>query len=141
VALPLPYRPLELRAHGVWDPERQCFYPFIVRAKTSSGTLLDAKQNTVYYIRSIQAAIENYGDAGFGQAVVSAILHNGNNTWVIRVLAAPTTAASGVIAQMTQSIDVDVLTYPNTAISCEVSGVYGFACVVYAEIPIDDGER
>lgn len=141
MALPLPYRPLELRAHGVWDPERQCFYPFIVGNKTSTGTVAAAKQNTVYYIRSVQAAIENHGDAGFGHALVSATFHNGTNTWLIRVLAAPTTAASGVNAQMTQFADVNMMTYPNTAITCGVSGVNGDVCVVYAEIPIDDGER
>lgn len=141
MALPLPYRPLEVRGHGVYDPEAGNFYPFILSVKTTSGIIAAAKPNTVYYIRSIQAVIENHGDRGIGHAIVSATFHNGNGAWVIRVLAAPTTAASGVNAQMTQFADVDMMTYPNTAISCEVVGSNGFVAVVYAEIPIDDGER
>jgi len=136
---PLPYRPLEVRGHGVWDPARSAFYPFRVVRTASTTTLLNAKPGVCYFIHAVSISGYRSGDAA---ADVTSILFTiGGNQAGFSMYIGPSTASSGVSVNCVYVMNPDVLVDPGTSVSTQRYSDGCYFVVVYAEIPADEGER
>jgi len=137
MAPPLPYRPLEVRGHGVWDPERKAFYPFR-HFYRSSSSVLPGKKGYAYYIHAYHISGENNGDkAAVGIGFNCSVGH----VWSGGQLFIPqTTAASGVGASAVATGVLDVLTDTGSDIVVYIGSTTGYVALVYADILVDEGE-
>lgn len=135
---PLPYRPLEVRGHGVWDPARSAFYPFRIVRTASTTTVLNAKSGVCYFIHAVSMSGFNSGDA---VADVNSIVYTiGGYQGSFNMYVGPSTASSGVSVNCVYVMNADVLTDPGTGVSTQRYSSACYFVVVYAEIPADEGE-
>lgn len=132
---PLPCRPLEVRGHGVYDPATGRFFPFSVWTTPS----LVGKKGISYYIRSASALAVNYGDAAAGQVSLQGTVGGRTVTFLFAYVTA-TTAASGVNQQSKSEGLIDLLLDPGTGVTRVTSCSGGGQVMIYAEIPVDEGE-
>lgn len=137
VAPPLPYRPLEVRGHGVWDPERKAFYPFCNLYYDSSSTV-PGKKGYAYYIHAYHISGEN--DGAWGAADIGFRCRVGGVVSYYYVPIPQTTAASGVGASAVATGVLDVLTDAGSDMGVDVGSTIGYVALVCAEIPMDEGE-
>lgn len=134
---PLPYRPLEVRGHGVYDPATGRFFPFRV---WSSGASLAGKRGISYYVRSASVQAVNWGDSAAGTLYLQGTV-GGSTITFIRVYVTATTAASGVNQQNKSELLIDLMLDPGTGVSRGHTCSGGDHAMIYAEIPVDEGER
>ena len=127
----LPYRRLQKFANGIWDEERKTFYPFILGITT-----VPAKRGISYYVKTISATGANAGDSAVGILGWSLTL-NGKVFYFDICIVAQTVAASNVNACNYGSLELDVLTDSNTALTIYGQSTTRYYGVVYAEIPTD----
>lgn len=137
MAPPLPYRPLEVRGHGVWDPERKAFYPFCSLCY-SSNYIVPGKKGYAYYIHAYHISGENNGDKdaygiGFRCSVRGEV-----SFYYVPI--PQTTAASGVGASAVATGVLDVLTDVGSGMVVLMGSTIGYVSLVCAEIPMDEGE-
>lgn len=129
---PLPFRRLKRYVNGIWDEQRQEFYPF----KIAYGTV-GAKPGIRYYIHMISASGANTGDhaavnLGFTCTV------DGVTQYPMYATVPVTTAADGTGRGATNSCsDMGILCDSGTAITVSSGASTGALSVVYAEIPVD----
>lgn len=135
---PLPYRPLEVKANGVWDPIKKKFYPWKTAYTSLNATLAAAKPGIAYYVHLIRTSAENHGDAA--AAMNYCQIYIGGTPFALDAWAGTTTATSGVSSVVSSMAVVDVMADVNTAITAAVASSIGRISVVYAEIPVDEGE-
>lgn len=133
---PLPYRPLDVRGHGVYDPATGRFFPFRV---WSSGDSLAGKNGISYYIRSANVYAMNYGDAAGGYLQLQGIV-GGSTVPFIYAYVSATTAASGVNQHNQSELLIDLLLDPGTSVTRTKTCSGGGHVMIYAEIPVDGGE-
>lgn len=141
MASPLPYRPLEIKGHGVWDPVRHTFYPFKVAVLNSSSTMLVGKKGVHYFVHQLTAEADAPLNSPVNYVQVRVTM-NGVNTYIL-TLYLPMVTSSSTIGAAARTVQApNVLCDPGTSI---VMSYYGVAdcssTVVYAEIPVDEGER
>lgn len=133
---PLPYRPLDVRGHGVYDPATGRFFPFRV---WDFGEFLAGKRGISYYIRSASLYAENTGIAAGSMCLVGTM--RGYPVQFIRVNVTATTEASGVNQQNASESLIDLLLDPGTGVAHTWNNcTYGGHVMIYAEIPVDEGE-
>lgn len=133
---PLPYRPLEVRGHGVYDPATGRFFPF----RVWNTDTLAGRRGISYYIRSASVFAMNYGDADAGQAYLQGAV-GGRSLAIINAYVTATTAASGVNQQSKGERLIDLLLDPGASVIRIKTCSAASNLVIYAEIPVDEGER
>lgn len=143
---PLPYRPLEVRGHGVYDPHTGGFYPFRFVTLFSSGntTLLPARGGIAYYIHSLNVNVLNGSNTGGSWPSVQVSGYGAASPDVSKYIAAAHALPSDGTTRDRRGVSmiVDVLLAPGTVVSIVHSSnaQYGSTTCVYAEIPTDEGE-
>ena len=130
----LPFRPLEVRGHGVWDPERKAFYPF------KSAETLTGKQNIRYFVHSCTLSGRNEGDRAASQLTTVGYIFGKSSIFCI--INIPTTVAASNInaASVSFSSTLDVLCDVNRNIGVAASPASPTtykSTIIYAEIPDD----
>lgn len=139
MALPLPYRPLEVRGHGVYDPETGNFYPFTSAFREEPGaSWVVAGRNYWYlYVYCVIVSGQNSGDraAGYCEVVAGAGL--------VRIDLGATSAAAATSSAMAITAYPNVLIPPNNNIMFNNGAAVGAgkAVVIYAAIPDDGGGK
>jgi len=123
----LPFRPLEVRGHGIWDPERKTFYPF----KTSNLTV-PAKSNIRYFIYKVCGSLGRVGVQANGTFSIFTAKLDGNTVYIGYYTLSEMTQTTDH-QQETSQQDVFLLVDPGTPL-IKVSAT---AWIVYAEIPDD----
>lgn len=130
---PLPNRPLEVRGHGIWDPVREAFYPFVAH---TGAAVLNSRQGVLLYVRRILLAAENSGIQVQTGSVVSYV-HSGVTRFVMSLVLPPLSQASDYQSAFV-SADVDILVPSGAALSSSApAGGSRAMTVTYAEIPDD----
>ena len=136
MALPLPYRPLEVRGHGVYDPETGNFYPFTSTSRTTTGALVTGRKYWYLYVYCVIVSGQNSGDsaAGYGEVFAS-------NISLARIHVGATSAAAGTSSTMAIATYPSVLISPSIDIMFDNGAAAGKAVVIYAAIPDDGGGK
>ena len=135
MALPLPYRPLEVRGHGVYDPETGNFYPFTTASRISTDILVTGRKYWYLYVYCVIISGHNSGDCAAGYNEVSA------GVGLVRIDLGATSAAAATSSAMA------IVAYPNVLIPPDVNITFyngvaeGKAVVIYAAIPDDGGGK
>lgn len=134
---PLPYRPLEVRGHGVCDPHTGRFYPFVVH---THSTPVPAKPGIRFFLHRVTLSVSKWGDSGAGFAYVSGTI-GGVNYNLIGINGPVTTAAGNQVFGATVSDTLDMLLDPGTGIGASVAAFSSYVYMIeFAEIPADEGE-
>lgn len=132
MALPLPYRPLDVRGQGVYDQAFDRYFPFKTVMRYTSGNILEGKRGYYLYIHRFIISAANYGDRAAGYVEVGA-----GGVVLGRVLVGETTAAAGTTSTAVLAFQPDYIVPPNTAVTLNSGAASGFALILYAEIPAD----
>ena len=127
---PLPFRRLKEYANGIWDEERQTFYPF----KAVYDTSPPAKPGIAYYLKSVQTVIKATGIVGGASGYVTGVV--GGETARFGIVAVPAMTQATDYWSSVCDFNVGVLCDVNTALTC-IAATY--VTIVYAEIPADVG--
>lgn len=142
MAPPLPYRPLDVRGHGVWDPIRQTFCPFKVRVLQSGAVALSGKPGIHYFIHEVtleaNVVVRN---SPINWIKVQATV-GGDVVWLSSLLL-PAMSSASVVGEASRTVQSpDVLCDVNKEVRLYYYGCDDFsATVICAEIPADEGER
>jgi len=132
---PLPYRPLEVKGHGVYDPATGRYYPFLVANDSS----VLGKAGIRYYVRSIQLSAHNSGDQGAGSVSVTAYV-SGQPIRLAGLYVGLTLMSYNVSASGAVSVQPDVLLDASAGITVSANTTQSYTVITYAEIPADVGE-
>ena len=135
MALPLPYRPLEVRGHGVYDPETGNFYPFTSASGIYTGAIVTGRKYWYLYVYCVIVSGQNSGDRGAGYCEVVA------GYGLVRINLGATSAAAATSSAMAIATYPNVLILPNTNIAFDTGAAAGKAVVIYAAIPDDGGGK
>lgn len=135
MALPLPYRPLEVRGHGVYDPETGNFYPFTWASRISTSVMVTGRKYWYLYVYCVIISGQNSGDRGAGYCEVAA------GSGLVRIDLGATSAAAATSSAMAITAYPNVLIPPNTDITFDSGAAAGKAVVIYAAIPDDGGGK
>ena len=136
MALPLPNRPLEVRGHGVYDPETGNFYPFASASRISTGLVVTGRKYWYLYVYCVIVSGQNSGDRGAGYSEVSA-----GSISLARIDLGATSAAAVTSSAVAIAAYPNVLIPPNTNITFYNGAAAGKAVVIYAAIPDDGGGK
>jgi len=126
----LPFRPLDVRGHGVYDPEKKVFYPF----KTQNVTL-PAKVGVRRYIRSVTIAYSATGILAVGYSRVQYVQEGATRYFQIN---SPSMTLADDFTNHAVSNILDILTDSDTPVTVANSVVTGLYSIIYAEIYDDD---
>lgn len=126
---PLPNRPLEVRANGIWDPVRKTFYPFRVYTALTAV----AKAGVRYYIHSVIATVRREGIQVSVSCIVNAVV-GGNVSPIVFGYMPAQTQATDYNQVNVNVVDLRILTDPGTAIT--LTGFENHRLLM-AEIPDD----
>lgn len=137
MALPLPYRPLEVRGHGVYDPETGNFYPFASASRISTGLVVTGRKYWYLYVYCVIVSGQNSGDNGAGYCEVLA----SNNISLARIDLGATSAAAATSSAIAIAAYPNVLISPNVNIWFDSGAAVGKTVVIYAAIPDDGGGK
>ena len=135
MAVPLPYRPLEVRGHGVYDPETGNFYPFTT-ASTTNGVMVTGRKYWYLYVYCVIVSGQNSGDRGAGYSEVLA-----GSISLARIDLGATSAAAATSSAMAIVAYPNVLIPPDINITFYNGAAEGKAVVIYAAIPDDGGGK
>lgn len=136
MALPLPNRPLEVRGHGVYDPETGNFYPFASAPRISTGVVVTGRKYWYLYVYCVIISGQNSGDKAAGYIDVSA-----GNISLARINLGATSAAAATSSAMAIAAYPNVLIPPDNNIVFESGAAAGKTVVIYAAIPDDGGGK
>lgn len=138
---PLPYRPLEVRGHGVWDPARSAFYPFKLAVLSNSATTLSGKRGVYYFVHELTIEADVTISNSPVNYVQVRVTKDGSNVF-LATLYLPTITSSATVGAHARSVQKpDVLCDAGKSIVISYYGATDYSStVVYAEIPADEGE-
>jgi len=126
-----PWRILKEYANGVMD-ERGRFYPYKTStAVSSTGTLLAAKQNVRFYIKSLILSVSQSGVIAAGIDYIQYVENNIQRDYLV---------AHGAQTQATDFneqnlvIPIEILADSTTAISFTKNSTYANVRMIYSEV-------
>lgn len=142
---PLPYRPLELKANGVWDPERGTFYPFKRKHQSSASDfeILPAQKGIMYFVHTVTVSAINTANTGglFPYCSLKGTVYPRDQEYSIIVAYAKPSDGTTADVQIVSGI-INVMTHPGTRLLMyKGNNCLNVECTItYAEIPVDAGE-
>lgn len=131
---PLPYRPLEVRGHGVYDPQKGAFYPFVARG-SGPDTVVAPKSGHHIFIHTVLISISNSGDAAAATGGIRFADITGDMRYFYVTVPASVAGQTGSCVSVSQTMDI--LTAVGAGVNVMAAGSASRASVVYAYIPAD----